>query len=178
MKRCSVCGERLLDGDFHANPRTRDGLASCCKKCQRKSKRRSTRLRPEPGLGVVCRVCGDDFHSLFSHLRIHGLTARQYRERFPGAPTQTEDHALAMRERRIDQHGSPRWDAPQIIAAIQRFVDKNGALPTANAWRSARRTHPCGYQVRHVFGSWNKAIEAAGFTPRAQGWRTYNEGRV
>lgn len=36
--------------------------------------------------GVRCRICGEVLRRLSGHVRIHGITSREYREQFPGAP--------------------------------------------------------------------------------------------
>jgi len=46
------------------------------------------------GVGVeliTCKVCGCSYQLLNSHLRTHGLTPTEYRVKFPGAPTCTEE---------------------------------------------------------------------------------------
>lgn len=82
------------------------------------------------------------------------------------------------------------WTEEEIIAKIKEWVEKHGEPPTANDWhpsdarrqarRSAKRARawlgralrfddgdwPWVGSVSKRFGSWNKAIEAAGFTPR------------
>lgn len=53
-------------------------------RCYECMKRGRVRVTPEDG--VKCRLCGDVMHNLGTHLpRIHGITSREYRERFPGA---------------------------------------------------------------------------------------------
>lgn len=46
---------------------------------------RPGRVPFEPGEGVKCLVCGDEMRTLARHLQTHGLNAKTYRERFPGA---------------------------------------------------------------------------------------------
>jgi predicted transcriptional regulator len=62
--------------------------------------RRIPRSTECPSGSVQCLVCGRPFYLLGKHLRTHGLTARTYRERFPGAATVTiearQDNALRL----------------------------------------------------------------------------------
>jgi hypothetical protein len=54
----------------------------------------------------------------------------------------------------------------EILSAI-RAAAIDGEPPTSDAWRNDGRL-PSWSTIYHRFGSWNKAIEAAGFTPRKQ----------
>ena len=63
------------------------------------------------------------------------------------------------------------WTREAIICAIQRWVIEYGEPPTSKVWNGPRR--PAGYPsvptVKERFGSWNAAIEAAGYRPRPRG---------
>ena len=48
---------------------------------------------------VTCQVCGQHFQALPSHLRKHGMSTRDYRKQFPGAPVLCE--ALAQKHSRV-----------------------------------------------------------------------------
>lgn len=45
---------------------------------------------------VTCAVCGAKGKALISHVRVHGLTTSQYREKFPDSPMD----CLATRQKR------------------------------------------------------------------------------
>lgn len=79
-----------------------------------------------------------------------------------------------------------RWDRDAIIAAIQEWADQNGGIPpAATDWNTsmaraighpekaekflADGCWPTATSVQDYFESWNAAIKAAGFEPRASG---------
>lgn len=75
------------------------------------------------------------------------------------------------------------WTAEKIVERIQAWATIYGEPPGSadwNPWQARHAIHdeqraqrfeaghwPWSTQVVHAFGSWNAAIEAAGFTPRA-----------
>lgn len=67
------------------------------------------------------------------------------------------------------------WTRERIIEAIERWVETHDQIPSAADWIRAApdQSHPAISSVyaprAGVFGSWNEAIEAAGFEPRAVG---------
>jgi hypothetical protein len=66
------------------------------------------------------------------------------------------------------------WTADRIRAEIRRWArEHDGEPPKLNEWRrqSPRwtRERPSAKVVLARYGSWNAAIEAAGFEPRVQG---------
>lgn len=66
------------------------------------------------------------------------------------------------------------WTPKLIVAAIQEWAEIHGQPPTRDMWRgkskpSERGRWPSANSVDRNFGSWNAAIAAAGFEPRAQG---------
>lgn len=89
------------------------------------------------------------------------------------------------------------WTSATVISAIQDWTEKYGSPPGAadwNAWQSRHRLHddaravraekdraaqryPCHTTVVEVFGSWNAAITAAGFEPRAAAGTKANVAR-
>jgi hypothetical protein len=138
---------------------------------------------------IECLLCGRRLHVLgASHLpRVHGMTAEQYRERFPGAPV-TSPHVRAIRsDQRLDSDGPPYWTPERIIAAMRRWAERTGRPPGANDWRRrSRRTgpssenfttpgrdHPHAATVAAVFGSWMAGLVAAGLWNEADGRRTW-----
>jgi len=78
-----------------------------------------------------------------------------------------------------------KWTHEAIVAAIQRYAMVSGKQPTATCWNTAASgfnaerarlfregDYPVTNTVRNIFGSWNAAIEAAGFEPvPARGYR-------
>ena len=63
------------------------------------------------------------------------------------------------------------WTEETIVEAIHRWYARYGRLPNATLWRARGidPPHPPSSTVQNKFGSWNAAIEAAGFTPRSPG---------
>lgn len=49
---------------------------------------------------------------------------------------------------------------------MQDWANRHGQQPSANEWHKAGPDHPANATIAFLFGSWNNAIEAAGFTPR------------
>lgn len=125
---------------------------------------RHTSLPAEP---VVCLVCSDEgrpaqFCSLAGHLRVHGLTADEYRARYPGATTASPHHRAILSDLAIDR-GWQRWTTEQMIAAYQRETRRRG-YPLSGPQFERLTTTPSLRAVRNRFGSWNAFVEATGFT--------------
>lgn len=86
------------------------------------------------------------------------------------------------------------WTPEAIVCAIQHFADEHGGIPpAAQLWNvgylKARNQHerlrefydnayPHTSHVLFRFGTWNAAIAAAGFVPRAAGERRFGAGLV
>lgn len=82
-----------------------------------------------------------------------------------------------------------KWSEEKIVSAIQRWVALYGEPPAAMEWNPAQARHdgisdvdrieirfergdwPSTTSVINTFGSWNRAIQAAGFHPRNPGHR-------
>lgn len=58
------------------------------------------------------------------------------------------------------------WTKKRIIAAILADTEAKGRPPTAKEWLRGTPAHPANAQVIRIFGSWNKALEAAGLPTR------------
>jgi Homing endonuclease associated repeat len=143
VKVCTKCGEaKPLEG-FHRHRSSPDGRTSQCKECVR----------------VAAGGLRQD--------------SREFRDFM----------ALVSREQWIDRYGEPYWTEERIIQAIQRWAERHdGEPPAAHEWRRKRQrdlrpmlgngpgSRPSACTVYRVFGSWNAAIEAAGFRPRRR-WR-------
>lgn len=63
------------------------------------------------------------------------------------------------------------WSPQRIVEAIQRWADEHGQPPRVSDWNRASVDHPTYQSAVEKFGSWNAAIQAAGFKPRPAGSR-------
>jgi hypothetical protein len=61
------------------------------------------------------------------------------------------------------------WNRQTIVYAIDLWHRRHLRTPTVAEWEAAGANHPCRQTVQRVFGSWNAAIQAAGFRPRQRG---------
>lgn len=71
------------------------------------------------------------------------------------------------REKRGKKRGE--WTREQVAREIVKWAKKHGRVPASHDWQMARRrgeTRPSRNLVINLFGTWNAAIEAAGFTPK------------
>ena len=55
------------------------------------------------------------------------------------------------------------WTPERIVAAIKAWNDAHGSPPVQREWGSTDGSHPTAKTAHDVFGSWTKALEAAGF---------------
>jgi hypothetical protein len=73
-----------------------------------------------------------------------------------------------------------RWTNETIVYAITLWYRKHSRTPLTSEWDQAGENHPSRQTVARVFGSWNAAMLAAGFTPRPRGRqpRSVREGAL
>jgi hypothetical protein len=64
-----------------------------------------------------------------------------------------------------------RWTRENIAYAIDLWHRTHLRAPTALDWQLAGEDHPSTSNIRRVFGSWNAAMRAAGFTAVKPGGR-------
>ena len=62
-----------------------------------------------------------------------------------------------------------RWTPETVVYAIQLWHRQYSRLPRTSDWEQAGENNPSRQTVMRVFGSWNAAMEAAGFKPRPRG---------
>lgn len=61
------------------------------------------------------------------------------------------------------------WTRDEVADEIRKWAEIHGRKPASHDWQVARKpgeTRPSRKYVIDMFGTWNKAIEAAGFTPK------------
>jgi hypothetical protein len=117
---------------------------------------------------------------LNNHHKTHGLTGREYRKRYPDASTASANYRGICRDYILDRRAEGtmpfngrlgEWTREQVILAIRAWAKAHdGRPPTHEQWQCAATKHPTSSTVQWHFGTWNVAIEAAGFQPRRKGW--------
>ncbi len=70
------------------------------------------------------------------------------------------------------------WTPSVIVYSIRLWARRHGRPPTANEWDRAGENHPSRQTVQRVFGTWNRALHAAGFETRRPGQRRPLEGQA
>jgi hypothetical protein len=63
----------------------------------------------------------------------------------------------------------PLYSKEQLKAIIKEFCEENGRIPLHEEFNSSPR-YPKPDTYRVAFGSWNRAIEEAGFNPNGSSW--------
>lgn len=76
------------------------------------------------------------------------------------------------------QLSSGRWARSEIIGAIHRFVDEYGRPPIRQEWSEADGSHPADWTVVRGFGSWQRAIKAAGYYARPPQHRPWGDEEI
>lgn len=59
-----------------------------------------------------------------------------------------------------------RWTAERVAAALAADAARRGRSPTLHEWALATRSRPQVKMVIARFGTWNRALAAAGLEPR------------
>lgn len=57
----------------------------------------------------------------------------------------------------------------EALAVLRVYAAKLGRTPTTSEWNAMTVPHPSCGLMRAMFGSWRRAVEAAGLTPRGRG---------
>lgn len=112
------------------------------------------------------------------------------------APRYCADHANENPAHQASVEAQTIWTRERILECIRAWAEKHGEPPGAADWNPAQcelrhdparaeraragitaGVFPGAYVVYRRFGSWNEAIEAAGFVPRAPHGGGGNQGR-
>jgi hypothetical protein len=97
-------------------------------------------------------------------------TFREINFKFPNLKANISDLKKSFKRRNIDINTIEQsYNKEEIINFIKSFVEKEDRIPAARNWRN-NSLYPGDAYVAKLFGSWNNAIEAAGFIPN------YNDG--
>lgn len=95
----------------------------------------------------------------------------------PGSESRAATRRVAQVKREIvngRRKQAPRgyWTHDRIIEAIVRWAElHDGKPPASSTWFKAPDGYPSTSVVKREFGSWSRAIRAAGLEPHAQGRR-------
>jgi hypothetical protein len=68
------------------------------------------------------------------------------------------------------------WSHKRVLTMIRFWADEHGEPPRQKDWLSPPPGFPCSSTVRKRFGTWTKALRAAGYEPRRQS-RPRGEGK-
>jgi hypothetical protein len=116
-------------------------------------------LNGEPYVSVVQR----EFGSWRAAILAAGFVSHP-----PGHYERTEETLARMRA--AQSAAGIEWTRERVIACIRAWARAHGGIPPSqDDWDHGTEEHPFYRTAANRFGSWNAAIEAAGFTPLAQG---------
>lgn len=107
-------------------------------------------------------LAGDRHPSAATTRRVYGswnaaVQAAGFRPVGPG-------QRRVRREAELDR--ARRWSHARVLLVIRAWTTVHGRPPYADEWRSAGPGRPTTATVRRRFGSWNRAMLAAGYVPR------------
>jgi len=91
--------------------------------------------------------------------------------KYPGATTvkkQFDSWNKALEAAGFSPNIQKVWTNDETIEAIQFFVKEHGRVPLYTDFEKSNGKYPSSSTVINQFDSWNKAIEAAGFSPNIQ----------
>jgi hypothetical protein len=118
------------------------------------------------------RRAGHDHPSVTTVRQVFGswnaaVEAAGFRPRRPGEARR----AAPVTAARSEPTAAVRWSRETTVAALRVWAESWGRSPSLEQWRRASPAHPSAATVRRLFGSWNAAVEEAGFVPRRPGER-------
>ena len=172
--------------DQPADHYSRREVARQSAKKYRRSRDKYTRgFDPGPDEVIRCRLCGERLKFMGTHLvRRHGITAAEYRERFPRSPTISPETRAMYRETALDRHETEvplalgtrgetsigeGWTRKTAVTAIQEFARRRKRPPTYNEWRRSATGRPTASMVAQLFGTFNAGLDAASLPTRSRG---------
>jgi hypothetical protein len=74
---------------------------------------------------VVCLICGKEFETLGNHLKKHGINCMQYKERFPGAKTISDEYSQTLSEKRKGKPSYIRGMTKETHEGLRRGAEKH-----------------------------------------------------
>lgn len=126
---------------------------------------------PRQGL-IACRLCGNSFKVInWAHLRTHKMRNPEYRERYGPFNFYSPQSRQGISDVRRAMSGRSRFPKfvarmPKDILQELRRAAREGRSLDHNRWR--QRDYTFVSQAAAAFGSWFKALEAAGVTDLAR----------
>jgi hypothetical protein len=90
--------------------------------------------------------------------------------------TRREWHRYSPAAHRPQPHMS--WSDEAIVAALQRWVEQHSCAPRAIDWALGGFEHPTAATVRQHFGSWQKALQAAGVRRHPDTMRFWRDAEI
>ncbi len=118
---------------------------------------------------VDCKICGQDFGALTSHLiRTHQTTPEDYRLAYPEAELlgETERARLSEPISRQDNYTLPRWETiwtPEHV--LDRMAELRRQNYPMNFYWVSQHERSLGSQAILYFGSWDEALRRIGLDP-------------
>jgi hypothetical protein len=124
---------------------------------------------------VRCRICGKHLRVISgSHLRIHGTDRETYMEEYQLSRDELcakEFRRLHSRRRDYHPYGKRNW-----IAAIKKLYKRKGNVRAGYLQDNQPHLYSQGVWL---FGDWDKALCAAGFTPeKMRLWAYWDQQKV
>ena len=137
----------------------------------RRPLRTMARGRPGDDEEVVCRLCGRYFQAITGpHLmRVHGWDSEhpvyEYKSRFRLKRCESRGTGRKRKRsrRRFIERSGKHWPRNRVIAEIRWMANRRRPLNHAAVRHSGRQ--PLTKAGKKLFGSWDKALRAAGLDP-------------
>ncbi len=125
---------------------------------------------------VICLVCKEQLRTIsYSHLRMHGMTTDEYKQRF-GVDTV---FSVSVRRTNSENKRKSRLDIPfepldrdEIIARLQEYDKEQSPL---SAEKLYARDPSLLNQAHRIFGEWPTVLKAAGLDCRENQVRSKDE---
>jgi hypothetical protein len=127
-----------------------------------------SRINTEVRDFVECRICGREAALLTAHLKsAHQITAKEYRDEFPGAEIYCETLRAARSEIRRKHSVMPHWEA---LWTSEYVLDRTAELhrqgyPVHASWVLCHEKQLANFGYR-LFGTWDEVLRRIGLDPK------------
>ncbi len=150
-----------------------------CPYCNKKCKSDNTKFLSWINVRSHTRICKESTGEYFIDQNIGSLHYTEFlntdsfyiKAKYPNLKATCKNIKNCFKKRNINIGTLQRkWDKNTIIKVIRQFYRKNSRLPQTKDWEldTSISGYPNTKTVQNHFGSWNKAIKAAGFEPNLQ----------